>query len=181
MRTHVALLRGINVGGNKKVKMAELKALLEKLGLENPATLLQSGNVVFSGKGKSEEEFERLLEAETEKVLGVKCDYFVRTAAEWHRLIKANPYPEMAEKDPSHLLVICLREVPDKEALKAVQEAVKGPEEMTAVGNHLFVTYPEGIGTSTLPKTPGWNKLGACGTGRNWNTVLKLAAMLDEA
>jgi len=180
MRTHVALLRGINVGGNKKVKMVELNALLEKLGLDNPATLLQSGNVVFASQGKSDEELERLLERETEKELGVKCDYFVRSAAEWHKLIEANPFPGMAEKDPSHLVLIALREAPDAAALKAVQEAVTGPEEMQAVGNHLVVCYPDGIGTSTLPKVKGWNKLGAVGTGRNWNTVLKLAALLNE-
>ena len=179
MRTHVALLRGINVGGNKKVKMAELKALLEGLGLDDPATLLQSGNVVFRSKGRTDEELERLLENATEKELGVKCDYFVRTAAEWRKLIAAKPFPEMGEKDPSHLLMICLRKKPEAAALKAVREAVKGPEKIEAVGNHLFVCYPDGIGTSTLPKTPGWKKLGGVGTGRNWNTVQKLGELLD--
>lgn len=179
MRTHVALLRGINVGGNKKVKMAELKAMLEELGMESPATLLQSGNVVFGSKEK-EDALERLLEKETEERLGVKCGYFVRTAKEWEKLIAANPFPAMAKDDPSHLLVIFLRESPDAEAVKKVQEAIEGPEVIRIEGNHLFVTYPDGIGTSTLPKTPGWTKLGAIGTGRNWNTVLKLGEMLKE-
>ncbi|MBC8065861.1 MAG: DUF1697 domain-containing protein, partial [Chlorobia bacterium] len=128
MRTHIALLRGINVGGNKMVPMKELKAMFVDLGFKDAVTLLQSGNVVFSGKGKSRDDLENLLAGQTEKRLGVKCDYFVRTIEEWDEIIASNPFPKEAEEDPSHLLVAVQRDKPDTEELKAFQAAITGPE-----------------------------------------------------
>jgi uncharacterized protein (DUF1697 family) len=162
--THVALLRGINVGGHRKVSMAELKAFAAAIGLQNPRTLLQSGNLVFES-GLAPAELEALLEREAEARLGLATDFHVRTAAEWAELVARCPFPEAAASDPSHLLVTVCREAP--EALKITGQ---GPERVHADGREIFVHYPVDVGNSRL-------RLSARGTARNWNTVLKLAAM----
>ncbi len=175
-RTHVALLRGINVGGNNKVKMTDLAAALEELGFTNVKTILQSGNVAFSStRAPSEEELKKEIAARLE--LKVEC--FVRTKAEWARLVSNNPFVEQAAKDPAHLLVIFLRYEPAAESVRTVQAAVKGPEQLQASGNHLFAMFPVDIGHSKLFTTPGYAKLAGAGTARNWKTILKLQALLE--
>lgn len=178
MTTYTALLRGINVGGNKKIKMAELREQLTDLGLQEVKTLLQSGNVVFRSEETSREKLEKQLSDETEKRLGVRCDYYVRNAKEWDAIIKANPFDEMGKDDPSHLLVVVTAAEPVAKDVEAVQAAIKGPE-LIAIGPEcLYITFPDGIGTSKIDRTPGYNKLQAKGTGRNWNTVLKIADLM---
>src|SRR4029077_16764688 len=83
MTTHIGLLRGINVGGNKKVAMADLRGFLADLGFGEPRTLLQSGNVVFRSDSLTGAELERRLDSEAEARLGLKTGVFVRTPEEW--------------------------------------------------------------------------------------------------
>lgn len=175
MKTHIGLIRGINVGGKNMLKMADLKAMLADLGIPDAQTLLQSGNFVFTAPDKPRKHLENWLKEETEKRLKVNPDYFVRTLEEWQKIVDANPFPEMAKEDPSHLLVTLLKTPPDKKEVETIQAAIKGPEKIEPGAEHLYTTFPEGIGTSTIGKTPGYNKLAATGTARNWNTVLKLA------
>ncbi len=179
----VALLRGINVGGNSKIAMADLRAAVEALGFTGVKTLLQSGNVVLTDpKKRPASALEALLEAETKAKLGVAPDYMVRTPAEWAATIAANPFPKMAKDDPSHLLVYFLKgTAPEAEAITRLNAAIVGPEEVVATGRELFITYPDGIGTSKLSTSAIEKALGKNrGTGRNWNTVLKVAALLEE-
>src|SRR5476651_1655499 len=97
MTTHVALLRGINVGGNRKVSMADLKGFLGELGFENPRTLLQSGNAVFGSSTRSGAALEGFLESQAAKRLGLETLFLVRTAAEWAEIIARNPFPAEAK------------------------------------------------------------------------------------
>jgi len=83
MTTYIALLRGINVGGHKRVAMSDLRDLLAGLGLANPRSLLQSGNLVFESDRKAPSEIETLLGRTTRDRLGLESDFFVRSAAEW--------------------------------------------------------------------------------------------------
>lgn len=148
-----------------------------ELGFDDAVTLLQSGNVVFSGKGKSREDLEKLLQVETEAKIGVNCDYFVRTIEEWYEIIAANPFPKEAEADPSHLLVSLQKGEVDLEGLRAFQAAITGPEIFKPGKECTYGIFPDGIGNSTVDRVPGYRKLSANGTSRNWNTVLKLAAL----
>jgi uncharacterized protein (DUF1697 family) len=93
MTTYIGLLRGINVGGNKMVAMADLRALIAGLGFADVTTLLQSGNVVFRGPASATADLERTLEAALEKRLGMRVEFHVRTGAEWHRVVAGNPFP----------------------------------------------------------------------------------------
>jgi len=177
---YAGLIRGINVGGHKKVAMADLRALLERVGFKDVRTLLNSGNVVFSGAGRSAAALERLLEREMEERLGFQADWLVRTGAEWADIVGHNPFPEAARRDPGRLVVICMREAPAPKAVKALQASIAGPEVVRAHGRQVYVTFPAGQGTSDLTLPVIEKALGARGTGRNWNTVLKLDAALKE-
>ena len=176
MTRYIALLRGVNLGGYKMVSMADLRALIAKMGFTDVQTLLQSGNVVFSGPSKAPSVLESQIEKELEKRLELKVDIHIRTPQEWRAVIEANPFPAEAKKDPSHLLLTCYKSPLEASRVKAAQQAITGPERLHASGRHLYMTFPGGIGRSKAGVVVG-KTLGA-GTARNWNTVLKLAAML---
>src|SRR5262249_28575506 len=120
---------------------------------------------------------ERLLEVETASRLGVSVDYLVRTAEEWETMVARNPFAAEAERDPSHLLVMFLKAAPRAADLEALQAAIAGPELLRSDGKHLYIVYPEGIGRSKLTNSLIERKLSLRGTARNWNTILKLAAL----
>lgn len=177
MTTYIALLRGINVGGHRRVAMSDLRELLTKLGFVEARSLLQSGNLVFRSDPRTSATLERLLEAESKKRLRLQTDYFVRTAAEWNRIVAGNPFREAAKRDPAQLLVLFAKHAPNATNLKAVQTAITGPEVMRAVGKHIYVTYPAGIGRSRLTGALLEKKLATRLTGRNWSTVVKLGEL----
>ena len=104
----------------------------------------------------------------------------MRSGAEWQSIVAANPFPKEATADPSHLVVICMKDVLKPANVRELQGAIKGPEVVRANGRELYAWYPAGIGTSKLTNAVVEKKLGTRGTARNWNTVLKLAAMLNE-
>lgn len=168
----VALLRGINVGGRNMVPMADLSAMFEELGYTGVGTLLQSGNVVFSGRGTPLSIEKRLEEATAER-FGLGVSYFVRTAEELAKVAEANPLKDEARDDPSHLLVIFLKEPATAARALALREALEGPEVVRVQGRHAYVSFPAGIGKSKLTPALIEKHLGR-GTGRNWNTVRKL-------
>jgi uncharacterized protein (DUF1697 family) len=180
MPVHIALLRGINVGGRNIVAMADLRQLMDTLGFTSARSLLQSGNLVFQGDRRTTATVEHLLEVETEKRLGVSVDYFVRTAAEWEVIVARNPFPDEARRDPSHLVVMLLKDAPAAKDVKALQAAIQGPEIVRADGKQLYAVYPAGIGKSKLTNTLIEKKLCARATARNWNTVVKLAALARD-
>ncbi len=178
MAQHVALLRGINVAGKNLVTMNDLRASLQDLGFANCQTLLQSGNVVLDSPRLTGDKLEKRLETETAKRLKVQCDYLVRTAQEWRAIIANNPFAGEAQRDPSHLLVMCLKAAPNKSAVQELAAAIRGPELIRAAGRELYLVYPAGIGRSKLTGALIERTLKTRGTARNWNTVLKLAALL---
>ena len=180
MPNHIALLRAINVGGRNLIGMSDLRDLLEGLGFAGAKTLLQSGNVVFRSDRQTGAALERLLEVETEKRFGIAVNYFARTAKEWEAVVARNPFREQAKCDPGHLLVVFLKEAPEAKTVKALQSAIKGPEMVRLDGKHLYAVYPAGVGTSKLTNALIERTLGTRGTGRNWNTILKLAALVRE-
>lgn len=177
MYTHIALLRGINVGGRNQVAMSDLCDLFGDLGFAGVTSLLQSGNLVFMNERRASVELERLLEKETLERLGVAADYIVRTSTELGRIVARNPFPKEAKNDPSHLLVMFLKTAPTAKNVDALHASIKGPEVIRRDGKQLYVVYPAGIGRSKLTGTSIEQKLGSRGTARNWNTVLKLAAL----
>lgn len=180
MITYIALLRAINVGGNATVAMADLREAVSELGFDDVQTLLQTGNVIFRCDATSEAALARRLEEQARKRLGLRTIFIVRTAKDYQSVVAKNPFAEAAEGDPSHLVVVFLKDAPEAKAVASLREAIKGRETAEAVGKHLYVVYPDGIGRSRLTIDLIERKLGTQGTGRNWNTVLKLAALALE-
>ena len=173
MATHIVLLRGVNVGGNRKLAMSDLRTWAEGLGFAGVRTLLQSGNLLLDHAGEGGAALEQRLESAVAAALGLSTDFIVRTPEEMEAVIAHNPFPEAAEADPSRLLVTFLKQPPAAEAVAAVlAEAARQPEQVRADGREVYVVYPSGAGDSKLKlnfRVPG--------TARNWNTVRKLAAM----
>ena len=175
----VALLRAVNVSGTKPVAMPALCKLLTGLGLDEVRSLLQSGNVVFSCSTAANAALEAKLEAALVKNMGVQTEFFVRSAREWAAIIAANPYPDAARDDPGRLVLMTFKSAPSAKDVEALRAAITGRETLTAAGKQAYIIYPDGQGTSKLTNAVIGRKLGVIGTARNWNTVLKLAALLS--
>jgi uncharacterized protein (DUF1697 family) len=174
----IALLRGVNVGGAKKVAMADLKAMVEALGFTDVKTLLQSGNVVFRAGDESEAALEAHLEAETEKRLGLKTRYLVRDAKQWRAVIDACPFPKEAQAEPSRTLVTVGRTEMPAEALDAIRAVMLPHEKLEAVERQVYAYFGEGMGQSKAAEVLNRKAVKAVATGRNWNTVLKIGVLL---
>jgi uncharacterized protein (DUF1697 family) len=177
MTAHIALLRAVNLPGHNKVAMAELRTCLEQQGFTAVRTLLQSGNAVFGGGRRRGAALERQLEETARAALGVDTTFVVRTREEWDALVAANPFPREAVDDPGHLLLFCLKDAPPADAEARLRAAVKGRERVRVNGRQAYLVYPDGVGESKLTNTVLERWLGSRGTGRNWNTVLKLQAL----
>ena len=176
---YVALLRAVNVGG-RKVTMNELKAAATKLGYENARTLVASGNLVFDAKKTAPAKLEAALEAAIEMTFGLTSEVMVRDPAEWAAILKGNPFPKKATEDPAHLVCVVCKDKPDAALLtaylKTFREKYDKGEQLKAVGREVYIDYGDSIGQSKLilPRKV------CTGTARNWNTMLKLDAMLRE-
>ena len=179
MTRYIALLRAVNLPGYQKVAMADLKALLARLAFAEPRSLLQSGNLLFEAAPKATSQLERTLETEVHKRFGFATDFFVRTADEWKQVVAGNPFPDEAKRDPAHLVLAVFKEAVKPAAVEALQAAIKGRERVRGAGRHAYFVYPDGIGRSRLTTALIESKLGTSGTGRNWNTVLKLDALAN--
>jgi uncharacterized protein (DUF1697 family) len=179
MPAYVAFLRGINVGGNKTIPMAKLKALFDALGFANTKTLLNSGNIVFASDEKDRAKLTKTIEAAIEKAFGFRPATMLRDAAALKKIVEKNPFPKMAKDDPSHLVVMLFSARPDKDAAKRLAAAYQGIEEIRLVGEEAYITYPSGIGKSKLTNVLLEKHVGVSGTARNWNTLTKLLEMAE--
>ena len=176
MSPHIALLRGVNVGGRKVLK-DDLLGLAKDLGFDDAKTLLASGNLVLWGRSGSDADVEQRLEDGLEKRMGLRTEFFVRTPAELKAIIDANPYPDEARSHPNHLLVHFMKgPLPDGDEA-TLRAAITGPETFKAGTRELYIDYPDDVGHSMLDRDWKKTKRAPLGTARNWNTVLKLAAM----
>jgi uncharacterized protein (DUF1697 family) len=177
--THIALIRGINVGRNKRVAMADLRAMLESLGYGEVRTLLQSGNAVFTAPGSGAAVARAVEEAMTEQ-LKVSARVLIRSPAQLARAIEADPFGARATEGSKHFLGF-LDEKPDQAtvdavpALGPVDRAADAPADQARfVDGHLYLWCPNGISKSTLWQVNWDRSLGTAVTLRNWNTVTKL-------
>jgi len=174
----IALLRAVNVGG-RGLKMEALRAMVAGLGYTDVRSLMQSGNLVFRGGGNDDAQVEKRLEAATAEQFGIETDYLVRRPDEWRAMIEANPFATEAADDPAHLIVMPLKSAPVGGAVERLRAAIKGRERVEVAGRNAYLVYPDGVGESKLTIKVVERHLGARGTGRNWNTVMKLAAMVE--
>lgn len=175
-RTHIALIRGINVGRNRRVAMADLRAVLASLGYGDVRTLLQSGNAVFTGPGSAAAVAKALEGAMTDQ-LRVTARVLVRSPTELAAAIDADPFGARAADGSKHFLGF-LDQKPSEATVRAVPQlapdADTAPDEARYVDGHLYLWCPNGLSKSTLWQV-NWDKvLETAVTVRNWNTVTKL-------
>jgi uncharacterized protein (DUF1697 family) len=173
MAVYAGLLRGVNVGGNQKLKMAELKSLCEEAGLTDVSTYLQSGNVVFRTRKKTgvAELLRKALHART----GLDVSILLRTPAELREVIARNPVK--GEPNPSRLLLVFLSDALSDDAKAMLQRERAGREELHFAPRELYTYYPDGVADSRLANAITDRKLKVACTARNWNTVTALAEL----
>lgn len=180
MAKFIALFRGINLGGHNKVRMAELKALHETLGLKDVVTYIQSGNIVFSSDDADPAQLSRQIEEGFAQAFGFQVKVIVRTSAELQEIIANNPFQNQAARESKWIVVLFLPARPESTALEDFAQVYAGPEELHLIGQEVYIYYPNSIGHSKLPHTLLEKKLKAAGTARNWNTVLQLQKLLQS-
>ena len=172
MPRQIALLRGVNVGGNKRVEMARLRDLMEELGYRDVRTYVNSGNVVFSGPRRSEQH----LKTAIAKAFGFEVPVVLRSREELADVVAANPLRDVATDPAKHLVVFCAAK-----ASTDLDPADFAPETFVVRGREVYLWAPGGIGTSPLAKLLAAKSLGDKSTARNWRTVEKLLELADDA
>jgi len=179
MARFVSLFRGINVGGNKPVRMDALKELHESQGLQRVETYIQSGNVVFTSEDAIPAQLSRQIEEAFEHKFGFLSKVMVRSADEFNMTIENNPFKDQPMKETKWVVAMFLASEPISTALEDIQKTYSGPEELHITGHEVYIYYPQGIGPSKLTNTFLEKKLKTMGTARNWNTVLRLQKMME--
>lgn len=165
MTVHIALPRAVNLGSHKKVSMADLRKMIGDLGFTDVQSYINSGNLVFKGS-PSGAKLEALLEDEAEKRVGLATEWIVRSAAEWQKIIAANPFKKEAKTAPNYLYVFACKKAPGSSPKITGRTA----EVVKVKGKEIYAFFPKGMGQSRM-------KIHEVTTARNWNTVLKLGEL----
>ncbi|MBS4216347.1 MULTISPECIES: DUF1697 domain-containing protein [Neobacillus] len=174
MTIYIALLRGINVGGHNIIKMADLKSLLEELGLKKVKTYIQSGNVLFESNEKPEK-LTQLLEDEIAKKFGFPVPVVLRTAEGFERIIRTCPFPTESLKEEESIQVAFLAGQPSQEGVQQLGSIQSNQDEFKIEGKDVYLYLRQSIRTSKLAQQ--LPKLGVPATVRNWKTVVKLDSL----
>lgn len=176
MSTAIVLLRGINVGGNKLIPMADLRALAKRIGCLRAETYIQSGNVIVSS-ALALPVLESKLEHEIEKTCGFQVTVIARSAKQWSLYAKGSPFPEAEEARPN-MLYLALAKLPLKAgASRLLADYAKSGERVSSLNDALWLDYPAGAGRSKITPTVLDRAAGSPVTARNWRTVQKLNEM----
>jgi uncharacterized protein (DUF1697 family) len=180
MAVVVSLLRAVNLASHNRVKMDALRELYQSLGLRDPQTYVQSGNVVFSTDAQDLVRLRKRIENAIEQGFGFRTGVVLRSAAEMRDVIRRNPFAKRPGIEPNRLLVSFLVEAPGADASERIGQVKVGPEELRLDGRELYIYYAGGSGRSKLTPALLERTLQASGTARNWNTVTKLTEMAER-
>ncbi|MGE5943124.1 MAG: DUF1697 domain-containing protein [Flavobacteriales bacterium] len=176
MKTYIALLRGINVGGHKKVPMATLRELLTKCGLKNVQTYIQSGNVIFKSSEKANA-LEEIIKKSILDYFGFEVSVIAKTPEELQTILDDCPF----QKDKKeHSFFIILNKIPDAELVKDTQQISYENEEIIIKKDALYFYCSIGYGKSKFNMNTFERKLKVIGTSRNYNTMIKLLSLSAE-
>jgi uncharacterized protein (DUF1697 family) len=178
MAVYIAMLRGINVGPYKRIKMDRLRESFEALGFDEVKTYIQSGNVVFkTGKLSG---LEKKIEQRLLGDFGFSVSVILRTREEMGKAIRRNPLLQEKGVDPSKLHVAFLSEAPAASALEKLHALTLAPDRVRCLGKELYLYFPEGVSGSSLWKHPLDRVLSLMTTTRNWNTVNQVYKMARD-
>jgi len=177
---YISILRGINVSGQKKILMKDLKALYEGLNFDNVMTYIQSGNVIFDSTEADTAKLENMIEGAIKDQYGFEVPVDVRISEDYQKIIKNCPFaPVDVEKDGTKILVTFLSGMPDPDKLAAARKAATLSEVMEMDGSVLYLHCPNGYGKTKLSNAYLEKKLGLTATTRNWKSILKLRELAE--
>lgn len=177
MTIYIALLRGINVGGHHKIKMAELKILLESMGLQKVKTYIQSGNVLFESEEEDKHLSERM-EEEISRTFGFAVPVVLRTAEEYEQIIRNCPFSIDLMNEGESVHIAFLANNPSEEGVNYLESYESGLDECEIIGKNVYLFFRQSFRDSKLAtQLP---KLGVPATVRNWKTVIKLDLLAKE-
>lgn len=180
MKTFISMLRGINVSGQNKIRMAELKSLYESLGLVNVETYVQSGNVIFDTSAQDASKLTALIEAQIKRSFGYAVSVFVRDAKDFQHILRSNPFLIGRNEDPAKLHVTFLYGSPSKSKLNGLIAPSGEADEFFVGEKEIFLFCPNGYGGTKLSNTFFERKLNVPATTRNWKTVNALYQMTNK-
>jgi uncharacterized protein (DUF1697 family) len=176
-RTHVALLRGVNLSGKNRLPMKDLAVIFTEAGCQNVHTYIQSGNVIFSAGCKLAVRLPGLITAEIARRFEFRTQIILRTGEEMREVIANNPFVKAAVAE-QELHVMFLAELPDSRDVDRLDKHRSPPDEFIVRGREIYLRLPNGMGRTKLGNSYFDSKLRTTSTARNWRTVLKLAEMM---
>ncbi|SFC71688.1 DUF1697 domain-containing protein [Pseudoalteromonas denitrificans] len=178
MKSYTAILRGINVAGQKKVKMTDLKTLYESMGFKNVVTYIQSGNIIFDSDIDEIENIKTQIETGINHKYDFEVPVDVRTSAEFACILDVMPFDDIdLDVDGTKVLITFLSEQPSKSKKQALQEYAKAPERLLFGDQCIYLHCPNGYGKTKLSNVFIENKLGMIATTRNLKSVTKLVEL----
>jgi len=178
MPVFISFLRGVNMTGHNKMKMADLSTLYSEMGFKNVRTFIQSGNVVFTTGGDyTVPSLSKMIESSVNKGFGYDVPVFIRTIKDLESLTALNPYLKEEYFDPSKMAVLFLKENASAEQMDRVINIDYPPDKFKVSGSEIFIYCPNGFGKTKLNTNFFEKKMGVTGTARNWNTILAIMEM----
>lgn len=177
MPAYVAMLRGINVGGQKIIRMEHLRESCAALGFRNVETYIQSGNILFLTTDQSPSALSQRISEAIRRDFGFSVPAVVKTARELESVIKSNPFLKEKGIDASKLHVTFLADVPSRSALKHLEGLPAGPDRFHGGRQEIYLYCPDGYGNTKLSNTAFEKALSVGATTRNWKTVHALFEM----
>ncbi|RNI36273.1 DUF1697 domain-containing protein [Hanamia caeni] len=181
MQTFISILRGINVSGQKKILMADLKKLYESLKFSEVKTYIQSGNLVFKSDSKiSDIQLARKIEKAISTKYKFEVPVIIRTKEELEKILSQNSFTKEKNIDVKKLHVTFLSETPDGGKIEQIKEVDFSPDRFIIKGKEIYLHIPGSYGETKLSNKFFENKLKVSATTRNWNTVNKLCEMAQQ-
>jgi uncharacterized protein (DUF1697 family) len=176
----ISMLRGVNLASHNRIKMDALRKLYESLGLRDPQSFIQSGNVLFRTADRNMAALSKRIEKGIEQTFDIHSPVILRTTAEMRGVIARNPFANRPEIEPGKLLVNFLASDPGAEACEKVRAIKADPEELHIDGRELYIYFPNGQARPKLSFAAVERALKTLGTGRNWNSVTKMLALAEQ-
>ncbi|MBI9035969.1 MAG: DUF1697 domain-containing protein [Bacteroidales bacterium] len=179
MNTYISLLRGINVGGHRKIKMADLRKHYESLSFQNVRSYIQSGNLVFQSEESDQRKIENLISDKIKEVYGYDVPVIIRTKQEWNRVVSTNPFLDKID-DINFLSVSFLSDIPEKSILEVIVAQNTDGDRIMSSGKEFYAYTNNGFRNTRFTNTFMEKKFKLNITTRNWKTILKLQEILEK-
>ncbi len=180
LNIYIAILRGINVGGQRMIKMNALRQMFEGLGFQNVKTYIQSGNIIFTGKKEKQNELEKKIFKAIKEKFGFDVPVIVKKHKELKDIKANNPFIKDKTKDVAHLHLTFLSDNTKKENYNKIKTIHYQPDEFYLFGKAIYLYCPNGYGKSKLANSFWETKLKVIATTRNWKTIQELLTIADK-